>query len=121
VLLSSHILSEVEQLCRTVTIIKDGRLVETGQVAQMRHLASSTVTAVVPVSARAGLLAALARLGVVTPGLADPGDLQLTLRVPGGVVNAALAALLAAGADSITCTPATLEDLFLRHYEVAAR
>ena len=45
VLLSSHILAEVEDVCESVTIIKDGRLVESGRLADMRHLAASEVTA----------------------------------------------------------------------------
>src|SRR6266545_1930903 len=45
ILLSSHILAEVEDLCESVTIIKDGRLVESGRLADMRHLVASKVTA----------------------------------------------------------------------------
>ena len=43
-LLSSHILGEVERLCDTVTIIRDGRVVEAGNLAELRHLTRSTVT-----------------------------------------------------------------------------
>ncbi|MEO6957460.1 MAG: ABC transporter ATP-binding protein [Antricoccus sp.] len=131
VLLSSHILSEVDQLCESVTIIKDGRVVESGKVAQMRHLASSTITAAVPVGRRSALFESLIRLGIEVPGAFDPGTSEtstsdatvwpLTIRASVASVGAALGELLAAGADSITCTPATLEDLFLRHYEVLAR
>src|SRR6185437_2559201 len=45
VLLSSHILSEVEALCDRVTIIRDGRAVETGSLADMRHLTRTSITA----------------------------------------------------------------------------
>src|SRR5687768_12102915 len=45
VLLSSHILAEVEKVCDTVTIIRNGRTVESGTLAELRHLTRSTVTA----------------------------------------------------------------------------
>ena len=45
VLLSSHILSEVEALCDRVTIIRDGRTVETGTLAELRHLTRTSITA----------------------------------------------------------------------------
>ncbi|GAB3490284.1 hypothetical protein GCM10027572_13190 [Flexivirga lutea] len=59
VLLSSHILGEVEQLCDTVTIIKDGRLVETGELSQLRHLAASTISAVLATQDSARLVTEL--------------------------------------------------------------
>ncbi|MBC2932086.1 ABC transporter ATP-binding protein [Nocardioides sp. zg-1228] len=113
VLLSSHILSEVERLCGRVTIVKDGRLVETGRVDEMRHLASSTVSAVVPSGAGH-------RLSISGVEAAWAGD-RVSVRVAGHEVNDVLRALMDVGATSITCEPATLEELFLRHYEVAAR
>ncbi len=118
VLLSSHILREVEQLCGAVTIIKDGRLVESGRVADMRHLAASTITATIPPEGRDPLRAGLARLGLkeaVTTGGA------VETRASGSEVNAVLGLLVGAGAADVTCTPASLEDLFLRHYRVVAR
>ena len=97
VLLSSHLLDEVEALCESVTIVKDGRLVESGRLRAMRHLAATRITAVVP----------------------DSGRVELS--VPTDDVPRVLADLIARGASEFTCTPATLEDLFLRHYEVTAR
>ncbi|MFI5911880.1 ABC transporter ATP-binding protein [Dactylosporangium sp. NPDC051541] len=114
VLLSSHILSEVEQLCDAVTIVKDGRLVESGPLAQLRHLAASRITASVGAADLIGLRAELDGFGVVDAG-------GLTLSVPRPQVPSVLAVLARSGAADITCTPASLEDLFLRHYEVAAR
>ncbi len=118
VLLSSHILSEVERLCAAVTIIKDGRVVESGQVRDMRHLALSTITAQVRGPALEGLRTGLHRLGL-PDAVAATGAVDA--RVAGEDVNAVLALLVAAGAEGLTCTPASLDDLFLRHYEVAAR
>lgn len=97
VLLSSHLLDEVEALCEAVTIVKDGRLVESGRLSAMRHLAATRITAVVP------------------------GEGRVELAVPTEAVPQTLADLIARRGSEFSCTPATLEDLFLRHYDVAAR
>ncbi|TNC31310.1 ABC transporter ATP-binding protein [Mumia zhuanghuii] len=119
VLLSSHILSEVEQLCAAVTIIKDGRLVESGRISDMRHLALSTVTGQARRPAELDMLrAGLRKLGL-QDALSAAGAVEA--HVSGGDVNEVLGLLVAADAEAVTCTPATLDDLFLRHYEVVAR
>jgi ABC-2 type transport system ATP-binding protein len=121
VLLSSHILSEVERLCTDVTILKDGRLVEAGALADLRHLAASTITGRVHASAADLLREAL---GAVTgPGTDLTVDAQgaVDVRVAAAEVPAVLRCLLDHRAAEITCAPATLDDLFLRHYKVAAR
>jgi ABC-2 type transport system ATP-binding protein len=118
VLLSSHILAEVERLCDTVTIIKDGKLVESGRLADMRHLAASTVTAR---AADGGSLDAL-QLELQAAGVsAEAADGSLVMSVPRTQVPDVLVLLAQQRAQDITCTPAKLEDLFLRHYEVLAR
>ncbi|MFI5960061.1 ABC transporter ATP-binding protein [Cryptosporangium sp. NPDC051539] len=118
VLLSSHILAEVEQLCEAVTIIKDGRLVESGRLADMRHLAAASITARLTEAELGAVCAELAAAGVELPPVPDQ---VLRLSVPRNRVPAVLGVLSRADARDITCTPARLEDLFLRHYEVAAR
>ncbi|MFI7540520.1 ABC transporter ATP-binding protein [Actinoplanes sp. NPDC049599] len=118
VLLSSHILSEVEQLCDTVTIIKDGRLVESGRLAALRHLAASRVTARVADGHRTAVTAGLRGLGLLN---GDPPGAELTLSVPREQVPPVLELLARTGVVDITCTPASLEDLFLRHYETVQR
>jgi ABC-2 type transport system ATP-binding protein len=118
VLLSSHILSEVEWLCAAVTIIKEGRVVESGRVSDMRHLALSTITARVGPAAMDTLRAGLRPLGLPD---AVSGSGAFDARVPGSDVNEVLGLLVAAGAETVTCAPATLDDLFLRHYDVVAR
>jgi ABC-2 type transport system ATP-binding protein len=118
VLLSSHILAEAETLCESVTIIKDGRLVESGRLAHMRHLAASEITARLPIGQVTAVAEELRSAGLTAPVAAD-GDLHLS--VPRQQVPAVLGLLASADAQDITCTPATLEDLFLRHYEVVAR
>lgn len=118
VLLSSHVLAEVEDLCESVTIIKDGRLVESGRLTDMRHLAASEVTARLLDGTLAAVAEGLRALGL-TEQITTGYDLHLN--VPRHHVSAVLGILAAADARDITCTPAKLEDLFLRHYQVAAR
>ncbi|MFD8296548.1 ATP-binding cassette domain-containing protein [Streptomyces bauhiniae] len=111
VLLSSHILSEVESLCDRVSIVRNGRTVESGSLAELRHLTRTSVRA--EVSSPVDLA-----------GLAGVHDLevrgsQVRLQVDTAELDSVLRALSAAGVRSLTCTPPTLEELFLRHYEGA--
>jgi ABC-2 type transport system ATP-binding protein len=108
ILLSSHILSEAEALSDQVTIIRDGRAVETGTLAEMRHLTRNLVDAE---------LAGPVRLEGV-PGVYDL-DVQghrVRCQVDHAALNDVLGRLTAAGVRSLTCRPPTLEELFLRHY-----
>ena len=110
VLLSSHILSEVEALCDRVSIIRAGRTVETGTLAELRHLTETTVEAV--------LRDAIPSLD----GLDGVHDLVVSdQRVRAQVSPAGLSPLLArltpAGIVSLESRPPTLEQLFLRHYD----
>jgi ABC-2 type transport system ATP-binding protein len=109
VLLSSHILAEVERLCDRVSIIRAGRRVETGTLSELRHLTRTSVAADLarPVTGLAAL-----------PGVHDV-DLQgtrATFEVDTPRLDAALGLLHDAGIRSLTATPPTLEELFLRHY-----
>jgi ABC-2 type transport system ATP-binding protein len=112
VLLSSHILSEVEALCERVTIIRAGRAVDSGALSDLRHLTRTSVDA------------DLARPAPGLPGLPGVHALDVTgTRVRCQVDNAALEEVLrqftAAGVRSLDCRPPTLEELFLRHYGAA--
>ncbi|WP_166844576.1 ABC transporter ATP-binding protein [Isoptericola sp. BMS4] len=113
VLLSSHILSEVEKVCDTVTIIRAGRSVESGTLDELRHLTRSTVNAVVG-GDPAGL--------VVLPGVHDVETAQgeSGTRVKFDVDNAEMAGVLTAlstmDVHSFTAAPPSLEELFMRHY-----
>ncbi|MFJ6408205.1 ATP-binding cassette domain-containing protein [Streptomyces hydrogenans] len=109
VLLSSHILSEVETLCDRVSIVRKGRTVESGSLAQLRHLTRTSVTAEL-----AGPPGGLDRLAGVHD-LHVEGR-RVRLQVDTDKLDPVLAALLAAGVRSLTSTPPTLEELFLRHY-----
>ncbi|MCX5207264.1 ABC transporter ATP-binding protein [Streptomyces sp. NBC_00237] len=109
VLLSSHILSEVETLCDRVSIIRQGRTVETGSLAELRHLTRTSITAELA-SAPNGITA--------LPGVHDV-DVQgnrVRLQVDTDKLDAVLGALTASGVRSLTSTPPTLEELFMRHY-----
>ncbi|WP_439939746.1 ATP-binding cassette domain-containing protein [Nocardia sp. N13] len=107
VLLSSHILSEVERLADSVTIIREGRTVETGTLAALRHLRRNHVRAQVTRTVPADL-----------PGVHDlrvtDGALECTVDPDG--LPGLLAALDAAGVEALTCTPPSLEELFLDAY-----
>ncbi|CAM5427937.1 ABC transporter ATP-binding protein OS=Streptomyces tendae OX=1932 GN=GUR47_19815 PE=4 SV=1 [Streptomyces tendae] len=110
VLLSSHILSEVEELCDRVSIIRKGRTVESGSLAGLRHLTRTSVTAEL-----AGAPNGLAHL----PGVHDL-DVQghrVRLQVDTDKLDAVLRSLSETGVRSLTSTPPTLEELFLRHYQ----
>ncbi|MFJ8005623.1 ABC transporter ATP-binding protein [Streptomyces fagopyri] len=110
ILLSSHILSEVEELCDRVSIIRKGRTVESGTLAELRHLTRTSVTA--ELAGPPGTLASL-------PGVHDV-DVQGTrvrLQVDTDKLNAVLRSLTDSGVRSLAATPPTLEALFLRHYQ----
>jgi ABC-2 type transport system ATP-binding protein len=113
VLLSSHILAETEKLCDRVTIIRAGHTVETGTLKSMRHLSRTSIKAEM---------------------LTDPGDLThikgvedvsfsghiLSAQVDGDSIGELIRVLGDAGVRSLVSQPPTLEELFLRHYEVHA-
>ena len=108
VLLSSHILSEAEALSDRVTIIRDGRAVETGTLAEMRHLTRDFVDA--------ELAGPISLDGV--PGVHDlvVQGTHVRCEVDHAALNDVLARLTTARVLSLTCRPPTLEELFLRHY-----
>jgi ABC-2 type transport system ATP-binding protein len=115
VLLSSHILAEVEKLCDVVTIIRNGRTVESGTLEELRHLTRSSVTAV---TARDP--AGLAQVDGVH-GLSVVGD-RVTFLVDNDRLDVVVRELGALGVRSLVTAPPSLEELFLRHYgdELAA-
>lgn len=109
VLLSSHILSEVEQLCDRVTIIRAGRAVETGTLTELRHLKRTHFR--VEGGADPVMLAAIPGVqGVRANGTAVEFDADAADLAP------VLAAVAAGGVSGLTVSPPSLESLFLRHY-----
>ena len=113
VLLSSHILAEVEALCDRVTIIRDGRTVESGTLADLRHLTRTSFKA--ELSSPATGLEAL-------PGVHDlqAYDHHVSFDVDTPAIGEVLRHLTAAGVRSLVSQPPTLEELFLRHYDRSA-
>jgi ABC-2 type transport system ATP-binding protein len=109
VLLSSHILAEVERLCDRVSIIRAGRTVESGTLADLRHLTRTSVTAEL-----AKPPADLDRL-VGVHDLVVEGNRAL-FEVDTERLGAALEALGHFGIRTLSSQPPTLEALFLRHY-----
>jgi ABC-2 type transport system ATP-binding protein len=111
VLLSSHILSEVEAVCDRVSIIRAGRTVESGTLTDLRHLTRTTIEADL-----AGPLPALAQL----PGVHDLSvqGTRVRFQVDTERLDEVLRALTQVGVRTLVSRPPTLEELFLRHYEL---
>jgi ABC-2 type transport system ATP-binding protein len=109
VLLSSHILSEVEALCDRVTIVREGRTVETGTLADLRHLTRTSIVAEL-----SGPVDGLADLPGVYGLRADAGRVRFDVDTE--ALEPALRKLVEVGVRSLVSQPPTLEELFLRQY-----
>lgn len=112
VLLSSHVLAEVEALCDRVSIIRAGRTVETGSLTELRHLARTTVTV-----DTARPLTGVAELPGVHEVRAVDG--RVRLEVEPEHLDALLAHLIRFEVRALVSAPPTLEELFLQHYDGA--
>jgi ABC-2 type transport system ATP-binding protein len=110
VFLSSHILSEVEKVCDIITIIRDGEIIETGSLKDLRHLMNS----VIHVSTKKPVNDLDKQQGVSMVVL-DDGiyTFQVEAKHYGDVIKY----VSAFDVIDLTSTPPTLEDLFIRHYE----
>src|SRR5690625_3442505 len=110
ILLSSHILSEVERLADRVAIIRQGEIVETGTLDELRHLTRSTVTLVTEDD--------VGKMADVN-GVFDfeQKDNQATFSADNQYLNDILAEASKLGVKKFESAPPTLEDLFMRHYE----
>ncbi|MFD8496066.1 ATP-binding cassette domain-containing protein [Amycolatopsis sp. NPDC059657] len=112
ILLSSHILAEAEALCDRVSIIREGRTVDTGSLAELRHLTRTSITA---------------QLATPPDGLATQRGVheftvdrdQVRMSVDNTELDSVLASLSARGVRSLTSQAPTLEELFLRHYKAS--
>ena len=109
VLLSSHILAQVEALADRVSIIRSGRIVETGTLSELRHLSRTTITVGlehdVPSLSEMTGVHDLVREGSRLHFSADTAQLPRIMRTLGEH-----------DVESLTATPPTLEQLLLRHY-----
>lgn len=113
VLLSSHILSEAEALSDRVSIIRGGRVVDTGSLDELRHLTRTSLTVRL-----AGPPDGLADLPGVHDLVQDRETVRMTVDNPD--LGAVLAALSRVGVLGLTSQAPTLEELFLRHYREPA-
>lgn len=110
VLLSSHILSEVDRLADKVAIIRQGKVVETGSLEELRHLTRTSITLITE-----GDVAQMMKV----PGVHDfsrKGN-QATFSADEKQIGAILAEAARLGVQRFEAVPPTLEDLFMRHYE----
>ncbi len=108
VFLSSHVLSEVEALCDRVAILRAGRLVEIGTLAQLRHLSAVTVEATFD-GAPPGVTGVRGVRGVTVTGQ------HLACQVT-GPIDELLVVLAAARPRTLLSREPSLEELFLQHY-----
>ncbi|MGW6276480.1 ABC transporter ATP-binding protein [Kribbella sp. NPDC055071] len=124
VLLSSHILSEVEALCDRVTIIRAGRAVESGTLSDLRHLTRTSIQAELagstdgPAGSMDGLAGSMDGLAQLT-GVHDlqVDDGRVRFDVDTDQINPVLRRLTEIGVRSLVSQPPSLEELFLRLYE----
>jgi len=109
VLLSSHILAEVEALCDRVSIIRAGQIVESGSLTELRHLTRTSIEVEVanPPTSSADLGGAH---NVTIEGT------RIVCEVDAQHLDDVVRRLATYGLRSLVAHPPTLEELFLRHY-----
>lgn len=109
VLLSSHILSEVEKLCDRVSIIRNGKIIETGTLSELRHLTNTTITiaTVKPIDN-------LDKIKGIS-GIKKQND-SFSFQVETAEIGNVITQLSGYGITKLESAPPTLEDLFMRHY-----
>jgi ABC-2 type transport system ATP-binding protein len=108
VFLSSHILSEVEALCDRVAILRGGKLIEQGTLAELRHLSAQTVDVTFP--GQVPVLPALPGVSVIESA---PNPLRFQVR---GQIAPLIAALAPHGVLTLHSREPSLEEIFLHHY-----
>lgn len=110
VLLSSHILSEVEKLCDRVSIIRQGKIIESGTLSELRHLTRTDVHVETkrPVTG-------LEQFTVLHNLQAE--DHKLSFSIDGAHLGEIIAHISTFDVQSLECMPPTLEELFMSHYE----
>ncbi|WP_159722573.1 ABC transporter ATP-binding protein [Enterococcus sp. CSURQ0835] len=115
ILLSSHILSEVEKMCDQIAIIREGVIIERGKLAELRHLTRLEIE----VTTQETLVDLQTVAGVHQLNFQDPAQHQAQLFVDREQLGPVMKLLAAKQIQSITTKAPTLEDLFLRYYEGA--
>lgn len=112
VLLSSHILSEVEKMGDTIAIIREGKVIETGSLASMQYLTRNTVA----VQTQQPLSDLDGATGVYQLQFSNDDQTSATFSVDSDKVGAIMTLLASKQIVTLKTTPPTLEDLFLRYY-----
>ncbi|GBF77911.1 ABC transporter ATP-binding protein [Paenibacillus sp. 598K] len=112
VLLSSHILSEVERLCDKVGIIRQGKMIESGSLRELRHLTRTHVKVETKQA-----VSSMERLTGIYDLKANGAELSFQLDMD--ETDNVIRHLSSFGIVKLECSPPTLEDLFIRHYEGA--
>lgn len=110
VLLSSHILSEVEKLCDRVGIIRQGKMIEMGTLSELRHLTRTNLL----VETKQSITLLESVKGVYN---IEKKGAVLTFQVDTEALDAAIQHISQFGIVRLESAPPTLEDLFMRHYE----
>ncbi|MCI2020032.1 MAG: ABC transporter ATP-binding protein [Lentilactobacillus buchneri] len=115
VLLSSHILSEVEKMCDTIAIIREGNVIEAGSLESMQHLTRNTVA----VRTKKPLDELQKAEGVYQLKFNDASKTTAEFSVDSDQIGNVMDLLSAKNIVQLKTTPPTLEDLFLRYYQSA--
>jgi ABC-2 type transport system ATP-binding protein len=110
VLLSSHILSEVEKLCDKIAIIRQGQIIETGTLGEMRHLTRTKLT----IKTKEDIPALQAVKGVHH---LERSDSEFIFQVDTEELGNIIQYISSFGIEKLESAPPTLEDIFMRHYE----
>jgi ABC-2 type transport system ATP-binding protein len=108
VLLSSHVLAEVDAVCDQVTILRSGKSVESGSLADLKKVALHTITATLDTPVTLDDLPGVHKVQIVGK--------TITASVDTDVVPQVLSRLVTAGTTSVEVQPPTLEELFLMYY-----
>ena len=111
-MISSHILSEVERMCDSIVIIRDGSVIESGNLDQLRHLSriKIEVTTATPMTALAK------QAGVHDLTYRDSEHTKAVFTADRDALGTIMTTLAANTVVDMQSTPPTLEDLFLRYY-----
>lgn len=110
VLLSSHILSEVEKLCDRISIIRQGKIIETGSLTELRHLTRTQMF----IEAKQPILGISELKGI--HDLQENGK-ELSFQIDSEQIDTVIKHISQFGIVKLESSPPTLEDLFMRHYE----
>ncbi|MGG0668901.1 ABC transporter ATP-binding protein [Sporosarcina koreensis] len=114
ILLSSHILSEVEKLCDRVGIIRQGKIIETGTLTELRHLTRTSLL----VETKQPMSSLHEVKGVHNIEMKEQA---LSFQVDADVLDDVMKYISPYGIVKLESSPPTLEDLFMRHYEGAGK